>query len=998
LLVDPSRRRPALAGARESGSPNGGIVRIFVSSTLLDLREAREQVTRYLSIITTDVLAMEFFGSDDTAPLDYCLSQVDRADVFVGIYAMRYGSVDPTQHRSITELEYRRAFERMRRGQLRLLLYALASDAEWRVDLVETDPESMRKLAEFKSTLSSRHTLKYFRTTDELPLYVLRDVLGIVGIGSSAALKPAPIQPIAPLPLSRPLQMEYYTEDLRDSFFRNPAICDDLFAQSTNERVGLLVGPSGVGKTSLVNAALFPALHAIGWASASARPFAGTPVGAQVWGQLMKGECPQGLSLLEVLVSAAAAHEGRGVVVFLDQFEDLLKHDSALVEEVSDALWHIHSHGPQNLRVLIAYRSDFEAELGSLWQRVSGAAPGLPRVYLSALTRAEASDALSGTLRILGMEADPSLVSSIVADLETQSSLSGHRGVYPPFVQMVVGALFESAGPRTADLASRYGLLGGAGGIISNYLIDSLQYFVGDDAVAARSILIALSSSRGLKSRRTEHQLGGDTRLPPARLAAVLERLVGMRLVRRQNAEYEISHDLLARKVVEELATTDEIEAKRFKELLAARANAFGVTGECLTTTEILYLYRYRSAIAVDEKEGRLLLASHLKNEGPIAYWIRQFPRDAVLAWIGEQSYDPDGRGRWAPLVDLYRMDEAITTSELARAGSYYADPADFDLRGRMLSAAVASDDLSQLLGFASRKTWMDSCSELIRACCDAVVESPEQGVQLLLRSRSAFVSRHRWEIVSRAAAILPGQCRPVDRSTSNTGTARGSEDGSHCEGGSCLRRLLTRPEGARLRNGRPFGEEFGVERGRGRNQCALPGESSTQCSRSTTTRCGRTECRRRGRRSPGAQGRHSLDQAHSDQPECLRACGTHQRPVFSDLRTRSLGRLHLPRKVRNEGGEQVSLGAKRWGRNHDRAARRADSTRPDSRPWEGGRAPVAAACGGRPTTYRGHRGKHLLRAVDSRCIVRGYCDTVGPWGTRRPAGPSVLDQSEGSG
>jgi hypothetical protein len=84
-------------------------LRVFLSSTFEDLGGAREQIVRLLSVIPAELVRVEMFGSDETRPVEYCLQQVRGCNLFVGIYAERYGSIDPESGLSITELEYREA-------------------------------------------------------------------------------------------------------------------------------------------------------------------------------------------------------------------------------------------------------------------------------------------------------------------------------------------------------------------------------------------------------------------------------------------------------------------------------------------------------------------------------------------------------------------------------------------------------------------------------------------------------------------------------------------------------------------------------------------------------------------------------------------------------------------------------------------------------------------------------------------------------------------------
>ena len=82
------------------------IVRVFVSSTWLDLQPERLAVEKALQRMhQTKLNGMEYFGSRDETTRDVSLKEVDRSDVYVGIIGGRYGS-------GITKEEYQRAAEK----------------------------------------------------------------------------------------------------------------------------------------------------------------------------------------------------------------------------------------------------------------------------------------------------------------------------------------------------------------------------------------------------------------------------------------------------------------------------------------------------------------------------------------------------------------------------------------------------------------------------------------------------------------------------------------------------------------------------------------------------------------------------------------------------------------------------------------------------------------------------------------------------------------------
>jgi hypothetical protein len=83
---------------------------VMISSTARDLPEHREQVRLARERAGFEPREMmEHLTALDTDALDISLRMVDQADVYIGIFAYRYGYVPDGQDLSITEMEYDRA-------------------------------------------------------------------------------------------------------------------------------------------------------------------------------------------------------------------------------------------------------------------------------------------------------------------------------------------------------------------------------------------------------------------------------------------------------------------------------------------------------------------------------------------------------------------------------------------------------------------------------------------------------------------------------------------------------------------------------------------------------------------------------------------------------------------------------------------------------------------------------------------------------------------------
>ena len=90
------------------------MVTIYLSSTYEDLKDFRSAVVHALRQSEYSVIAMEEYVATDQRPVDKCLGDVEKADIYVGLFAFRYGYIPPSEHNnptrlSITEVELRHA-------------------------------------------------------------------------------------------------------------------------------------------------------------------------------------------------------------------------------------------------------------------------------------------------------------------------------------------------------------------------------------------------------------------------------------------------------------------------------------------------------------------------------------------------------------------------------------------------------------------------------------------------------------------------------------------------------------------------------------------------------------------------------------------------------------------------------------------------------------------------------------------------------------------------
>ncbi|HEX2685884.1 MAG TPA: ATP-binding protein [Kofleriaceae bacterium] len=337
-------------------------------------------------------------------------------------------------------------------------------------------------------------------------------------------------------------------------YFGRDAELDTLVEQLGRHALIPVVGPSGIGKSSLIRAGLFPRLERTGsWVTMSLRldgsPFhrlaaaLGSP--DQTVGELAESlrEDPDYLSL--ALRNVAKRHDAQ-VLLFLDKFEELCKLAAPQDDLMAfcDCLARAAS-GSNPWRIVLALRDDFLDRLTA----VPSMRPHLPAVMvLGPLSRANLSAAIYGPLANVNYRADiPELVTHIVDEIaEEPASL--------PLLQLTCKALWERRDVATRQILTiEYKAMGGATGALGTYAQGLVADLTHEEVHLVRRMLLSLVHPDGTRRRRLRTEvLDGIPAASRPVARALLDRLLDRRLViaaqdsRHHPAQLEIVHEALA--------------------------------------------------------------------------------------------------------------------------------------------------------------------------------------------------------------------------------------------------------------------------------------------------------------------------------------------------------------------------------------------------------------------------------------------------------------------
>ncbi len=216
-------------------------MKVFVSSTYKDLVEYRAAAIRAVEGTNYQASKMEVFGARPDEPLDACLKEVEESELFIGIYALRYGFIPEGADISITEMEYVHA------KKLGKTIYCFLLDEEnqpWLKKWIEGEP-GKSKLENFKQRIQKVHVCDYFTTPDDLRAKV-SNALSHYVVNHHEPDSQSPIYQ-SPKPTGSTLPSQPY-------FFGRAKELDIIKAALSPESRtwgALIDGPGGIGKTAL---------------------------------------------------------------------------------------------------------------------------------------------------------------------------------------------------------------------------------------------------------------------------------------------------------------------------------------------------------------------------------------------------------------------------------------------------------------------------------------------------------------------------------------------------------------------------------------------------------------------------------------------------------------------------------------------------------------------------------------------------------------------------
>lgn len=369
----------------------------------------------------------------------------------------------------------------------------------------------------------------------------------------------------APYPGLRP-----YHEDEQGKFFGRDVDAEILLDKVLTNRLTLLFAASGVGKSSLLQAAIIPRLKSptgenlevvyhIDWVSEPVSSVRAAVLQAlHASGKLPEGAADETGQTLAELLEFCGLFVRHPLVLILDQFEEFFRYQRATTsfQPFIEQLTAVITNPQLPVSLVLSMREDFALELNALKS-------SLPTFLFDNFFRLErmnllkAKDAIELPIKELGYTYEEDLLNKLISDLSNQYLISKPSvnnilfgdTIELPYLQIVCSHLWKTKNSNRKTISHEdYSAAGNAHGILHNHINISLSKLTPTEKYITDRIFSCLVNYPGFKVAYTIEGLSKTINVEHNELANILNKLEKTQIIRKNNNKnenwHELSHDM----------------------------------------------------------------------------------------------------------------------------------------------------------------------------------------------------------------------------------------------------------------------------------------------------------------------------------------------------------------------------------------------------------------------------------------------------------------------
>jgi HEAT repeat protein len=443
-------------------------------------------------------------------------------------------------------------------------------------------------------------------------------------------------RPSSPYKLLSPFRIE----DAAIFYGRTNAV-EELCKKVFQSRLLVMHAKSGAGKTSLLNAGLFPCIIRQGCLPLYIHTYDKDPVWVikQALVSATLGAWPDGLSDLSLheflaYICTHLKHDNiEELLIALDQFEDFFLYWTQPSDRVPfiKALGNCYSDQTLPIRIIIALRKDYYSDLAEFDEILAHIHIFQNNYRPSPMTQQEVKEAIVQPLKKLDSTVayDSTLLDTLITELSRNE-------IELPLLQIICTRLYETAGKGKKRITLKtYEDLGKTEGVLNGYLNEVLAGLPEKEKILAKDILKELVRSDLTKQALSEGKLMARVGSTRNEFDRTLAQLTHARLLYRDDIEgeirYELVHEYLTTEIVKWIDTANR-EFKRAEELLRSELATWRSYGHLIFLERLELLYPYRERFkGLGAKDWECLLRSAIKAESDVG---DKFLGTDVTDWV----------------------------------------------------------------------------------------------------------------------------------------------------------------------------------------------------------------------------------------------------------------------------------------------------------------------------------------------------------------------------
>jgi WD40 repeat protein len=394
--------------------------------------------------------------------------------------------------------------------------------------------------------------------------------------------------------------LDSYTPDDKKIFFGRDNETEEIFRKVYSDRLLLVYGKSGTGKSSIINCGLISRIPGEDVFPVNIRcgrkPYNNFITDIR---KISGKDTENPIEILEEIFF----ENSKPVLLIFDQFEEAFIHSDffereKLAHSLNDVL-----NSRLKINIILIIREEYFASLTEFESVVPGIYRN--RIRIERMNKSAACEAIIKPCRTCNVGIEENLADKIIDQLAGQS-----EGLELTWLQVLMDKLYRIAIKRNPenpaikddDLTS----LGRIGNVLSDFLDEQLRSMTNGDL--GEAVLKTMISKDGTRKQinideinEALHSTGHS--VERQNLEDVLQHFIGVRIISDKNEQgyYELRHDAIAGRVFDKM-TAFEKELIELKTFLDNSFKIYEQRNVLLTNNDLNYIALYESKLILNDR------------------------------------------------------------------------------------------------------------------------------------------------------------------------------------------------------------------------------------------------------------------------------------------------------------------------------------------------------------------------------------------------------------